>query len=436
MYTVKDFLAIYGPFEKWMLKAVEVANQSGDVDLKTVGDKVKEMPQYKQHVMNESPCPVYINLDQDDDESLKDNYAQVVETISTLAYLPTVEKAAIMPDACSAGAICVGGVVAANNAIHPAFHSADVCCSMYLTEFSTDLSMEEVLDVSQELTHFGPTQRNVPVELPESLVERIKSNPYTKPYLHIAQRDMATQGDGNHFLFLGNRESTGNPCIVTHHGSRGFGAKVFKAGLKTAQEFAKHIAPKGMPKQYAWIPMETQEGEDYWGALQIVREWTYHNHKAIHEMIMERVSNDVVDSFWNEHNFVFKRDNWYYHAKGATPGWNDTYHLTLVPMNMAEPILMTRGTEVENGIGFLPHGAGRNMSRTKFKEIFPNPTLPEGIDIRSYSGELDATELPQAYKNAEEVERQMKYYNLATVEDRVLPYGCIMAGEIEIPWKE
>lgn len=436
MYTVRDFLAIYGPFEKWMLKAVEVANNSDERDLKTIGDRVKEMPQHKQHKMKNSPCPVYINLDQDDDESLKDNYLQVVKTINTLSYLPTIEKAAIMPDACSAGSICVGGVVAAKNAIHPTFHSADVCCSMYLTEFSTYLSMKEVLDAAQELTHFGPTQRKVPVELPESLVERIVSNPYTKPYLHIAKRDMATQGDGNHFLFLGHRESTKNPCIVTHHGSRGFGAKVFKAGLKEAQEFAKQIGPQDMPKQYAWIPMETQEGRDYWEALQIVREWTYHNHKAIHDMVTECVSNEILWSFWNEHNFVFKRDNLYYHAKGATPGWNDTYDLTLVPMNMAEPILITCGTEVENGIGFLPHGAGRNMSRTKFKEMFPDPILPQGIDIRSYSGELDVTELPQAYKSAEEVERQMKHYSLATVQDRVLPYGCIMAGEIEMPWKK
>lgn len=79
---------------------------------------------------------------------------------------------------------------------------------------------------------------------------------------------------------------------------------------------------------------------------------------------------------------------------------------------MAEPILITRGTEVKNGIGFLPHGAGRNMSRTTFKRRFPNPTPPAGVDLRSYSGRLDVTELPQAYKNAGEVKRQMQDYGL------------------------
>lgn len=35
-----------------------------------------------------------------------------------------------MPDTCAANAICVGGVVAARNTIHPVFHSAEVKCPM------------------------------------------------------------------------------------------------------------------------------------------------------------------------------------------------------------------------------------------------------------------------------------------------------------------
>ena len=156
--------------------------------------------------------------------------------------------------------------------------------------------------------------------------------------------------------------------------------------------------------------------------------------KTIHDLIIG--NQNFVDRFWNEHNFVFEKDGLYYHAKGATPGWNDLYEQTLVPMNMEEPILITRGTGVENGIGFLPHGAGRNMSRKMFKEIFPNPSLLEGIDVRFFSGKPDVTEYPQAYKNAQEVRQQMKKYNLAEVVDEIVPYGCIMAGETEFPYKK
>lgn len=437
MYTPKDFIDLGYSFEKWMLKAVELANFDGDsADLQRIADEVQAMPQYRAHQMRSEPCPVYVNLDDKgaDKQFLIINKAQVVDTMSALVMLPTVEKAAIMPDACSAGVICVGGVVAARNAIHPAFHSADVCCSMFLSEIDADDS-KAVLDASHQLTHFGPTKREQAVEMPNHLRDMVLSNPYTKDLLHFAERDFATQGDGNHFLFVGRKKSNGKTCVVTHHGSRGFGAKLFKRGMNIAQDFAKNIAPKGMDKKCAWIPMETQEGRDYWDALQIVREWTYENHKAIHDMVIADGGYSLEDRFWNEHNFVFKRGELYYHAKGATPGWLDTYDRTLVPMNMEEPILITRGTEVENGIGFLPHGAGRNMSRTMFNKRFPNPSLPEGIDIRSYSGVLDKSELPQAYKSATEVKQQMLDYDLAEVIDEIEPYGCIMAGEIEQPWR-
>lgn len=75
------------------------------------------------------------------------------------------------------------------------------------------------------------------------------------------------------------------------------------------------------------------------------------------------------------------------------------------------------------------------MSRTAFNKRFPNPALPEGIDIRSYSGVIDKSELPQAYKSAAEVKQQMLGYALAEVIDEIEPYGCIMAGEIEQPWR-
>lgn len=444
MVNVKDILDLgYTKFEKWMLEVVkqyeilDLERQIEDDDLRETCEYIKALPQFKQYEMRETPCPVFVNLDDEgeDKEFLVENKRQVVKTITKLAHLPTIEQAAVMPDACSAGTICVGGVVAARNAIHPAFHSADVCCSMFLTEFA-NADPKEVLDAAFEVTHFGPTQRENPVPMSERFYDLIQSNPYTKDLLQIAIKDFATQGDGNHFLFVGTRKSSGNVCVVTHHGSRGFGARVFKKGMKIAQEFAKTIAPKGMDKSCAWIPMETQEGKDYWEALQIVREWTYANHKAIHDMIKVNLKLKQVDQFWNEHNFVFKRGELYYHAKGATPGWKDTYDLTLVPMNMAEPILITRGTEVDNGIGFLPHGAGRNMSRTMFNKLHPDPELPKGIDIRSYSGKLDTSELPQAYKNADEVKAQMLKYGLAEVVDEVLPYGSIMAGEIDKPWEK
>jgi len=178
----------------------------------------------------------------------------------------------------------------------------------------------------------------------------------------------------------------------------------------------------------------------YWDALQIVRDWTKSNHMTLHDMAIDLAGASRDDRFWNEHNFVFYRDGWYYHAKGATPGWKgfaeDSTDITLVPLNMAEPILMTRGSDAPHGLGFLPHGAGRNFSRSEHgrrnidrssAEMFAEET--KGIDARAWCGIPDTSELPSAYKNADEVVRQIDHFGLAEIVDYIDPIGCIMAGD-------
>ena len=70
-----------------------------------------------------------------------------------------------------------------------------------------------------------------------------------------------------------------------------------------------------------------------------------------------------------------------------------------------------------------------------FEEIFNEET--EGLDVRFFSEEIDITELPSAYKNAEAVRNQMEEFGLGNVIDEVMPYGCIMAGDWQknAPWK-
>ena len=111
---------------------------------------------------------------------------------------------------------------------------------------------------------------------------------------------------------------------------------------------------------------------------------------------------------------------------------------------MAEPILIVSGETTAANLGFAPHGAGRNMSRTKHRkskahltneEVFAEET--KNLDVRFYSKEIDITELPSAYKSAATVQKQMKEFGLGQVEDEVMPYGSIMAGDWQknAPWK-
>jgi RNA-splicing ligase RtcB len=207
-----------------------------------------------------------------------------------------------------------------------------------------------------------------------------------------------------------------------------------------AERYRQALSPE-TPPHNAWIPSETDDGREYWHALQIIRTWTKKNHFAIHDAVAKHLGLKVKDRFWNEHNFVFRKtDGLFYHAKGATPAWrgfaDDDSGLTLIPLNMAEPILIARGLDADNGLGFAPHGAGRNFSRTAFLRRHAGVTeqhlvaeQTKGIDARFFCGIPDLSELPGAYKNAASVRRQIERYGLADVVDTIEPVGCIMAGD-------
>ena len=114
----------------------------------------------------------------------------------------------------------------------------------------------------------------------------------------LSETHLGTQGDGNHFLYIGKLESTGETIMVTHHGSRGFGAYLYKKAMKIAEIFRKELSPK-TPKRNAWIPYDTEEGKSYWEALQIIRDWTKLNHEVLHQSTCDKMNVTPFLRFWN-----------------------------------------------------------------------------------------------------------------------------------------
>jgi RNA-splicing ligase RtcB len=384
------------------------------------------------------------------------NIEAVRLSMQQLMRVPTVVAGAVMPDACPAGqvgTIPVGGVVAALGAIHPGMHSADICCSVMLTNLGRQ-DPRVVLDAAQAITHFGPGGRlpERQFALPAELRAELAANPYLNSVrgMQMAQEHLGTQGDGNHFLYVGTQASTGDIVVVTHHGSRGVGALLYKAGMHLAERFRQERSPETAPAN-AWIPTDTPEGQQYWAALQTVRRWTKLNHEVLHDALAAALGVAApVERFWNEHNFVFRDGDVYYHAKGATPlaahflsDAQDTRRI--IPLNMAQPILIVEGEVTGNNLGFAPHGAGRNLSRTQHKRQLGSVTdeaqyalETQGIDARFFFNRIDTSELPSAYKDAAEVRQQIAEFGLARVVDEIRPYGCLMAGDWEhdAPWKQ
>lgn len=403
--------------------------------------------------LRELPLAHHMNIRAENQDEI-DNVASVNRHMVELMRVPTIVAGSVMPDACptdkALGTIPVGGVVAAKNAIHPGMHSADICCSM-ATTFFDEADPTSILDAGMRLSHFGGggRERGKQFKPNTELLERFVMNPFLKGLESAAIEHFATQGDGNHFFYVGRVASTGQIALVTHHGSRKPGARLYKAGMAVAERTRQRLSPE-TSKQNAWIIADSREGEDYWNALKIIREWTKASHYQIHDMIIEALGLKTSHRFWNEHNFVFRKsDGLFYHAKGATPAYPgyayDDTGLTLIPLNMASSILISRGLNAENGLGFAPHGAGRNFSRGDYMRRNAGKTDAEmiaeqtpGIDVRYFCGIPDVSELPEAYKNADAVRRQISEYGLAEIVDTIEPFGNIMAGDWQrdAPWRK
>ena len=418
----------------------------------------------------------------------QENIDAVRRHMGQLMRVPIVEAGAIMPDSCPAGAaratIPVGGAIAVKNAIIPSAHSADICCSMYATFFRCDKKIGEMLDALMDSTRFGSGGRSPDDWVPDPIVEEdVWENKFLSGLQKHAAMHMADQGDGNHFAYVGKlrvRREFVNQLkeakhteiadalsgegvvdedevkeyfvLVTHHGSRGLGAHVYKRGQKVAIRETERVA-EGIPKTAAWLDYDTEAGKEYWDALQYVARWTKANHRAIHRRFLERIAGQKVVEFGNEHNFVWKKGDTFLHGKGATPAWNDETGrplLGLIPLNMGAPILITLGRDNKEYLSFAPHGAGRNLSRTALKRAYLGrkhfddrkkidqivEQNTQGLDIRWFNGEADLSESPVAYKPADQVKEQIATFDLADVVAEIEPLGCIMAGDSgPAPWR-
>jgi hypothetical protein len=408
------------------------------------------------------------------------NIRAVRENMADLMRCPVLEHGAIMPDACPAGSapgtIPVGGAVV-SRAIHPAFHSADICCSMYATVFPEGVDTGVFMDALKASTRFGPGGRAPGDQIADPITAEIEDtrNPFLKGLEGRAKAQLCDQGDGNHFAFLGALDVTpalveklsengqvelakaiGNTkrvnVLVTHHGSRDLGAQVYKRGMAAAIQHTKVVSPETKPHQ-AWIDPDSEEGAAYWAALAYVARWTKRNHQLVHERTLARLGIEALAQFGNEHNFVWKRGELFYHGKGATPAWKgEDGHplLGLIPLNMAAPVLLTLGGDRPEFASFSPHGAGRNKSRTALLRehgligLAPEAFLErsralidrqtEGLDVRFFYDRPDVSESPMAYKSAAQVREQIERFGLADLVGVIEPKGSIMAGDYDKPW--
>src|SRR5215471_8593873 len=134
---------------RWFQEALATANtmRAGGADDDSIFKALQAM-QPVEALMRTNGIP-FSMLIEAENELERANIAAVAQHMDVLMRVPTIVAGAVMPDACPSGAapgtIPVGGVVACEDAIHPGFHSSDICCSVAMTVFARKGEPKRVL---------------------------------------------------------------------------------------------------------------------------------------------------------------------------------------------------------------------------------------------------------------------------------------------------
>ena len=343
---------------------------------------------------------------------------EAVMQMERACLLPVAVAGALMPDAHVGYGLPIGGVLATENAVIPYAVGVDIACRMKLTVLNLPLrdlerKQDRLTRAIESETRFGVGANFKERRAHDVLDADWSVSPVTKRCKDKAWSQLGTSGSGNHFVEFGvftAQEKIGElapgeyVALLSHSGSRGTGAAVCDHYSKIA--IAQFPDLPSELKRLAWLSLDSQEGREYWEAMELMGHYAAANHACIHRHIAENLGAQVLLDLENHHNFAWKERHVIggverevvVHRKGATPAGAGV--LGIIPGSMASPGFVVRGRGNAESLNSASHGAGRVMSRKKANESLSwqkaNRLLKErGVTL--ISAGLD--EMPMAYKD-------------------------------------
>jgi tRNA-splicing ligase RtcB len=337
--------------------------------------------------------------------------------------LPVSVAGALMPDAHVGYGLPIGGVLATENAVIPYAVGVDIACRMKMTV--VDIPVRDLERNQDRLTRAieAETRFGVGASFKHRRAHEVMDADWsvsgvTQQHKDKAWSQLGTSGSGNHFVEFGlftahskvnNLEPGTYVALLSHSGSRGTGAAVCDHYSKLAFGLRRAELPSELLR-LAWLSLDSQEGQEYWNAMELMGQYAAANHWCIHKHIAENLGAQVLLDLENHHNFAWKERHVIdgverevvVHRKGATPAGNGV--LGIIPGSMASPGYVVSGKGNAESLDSASHGAGRAMSRKAANEKFNwkdvNRFLKQqGVTL--ISAGLD--EVPMAYKNIREV---------------------------------
>ena len=352
--------------------------------------------------------------------------------------LPIAVAGALMPDAHVGYGLPIGGVLATRGAVIPYAVGVDIACRMKLTVLDLPVEwlerrQERLIRAIEEETKFGVGASFRDRRTHEVMDADWSVSPITKANRDRAWAQLGTSGSGNHFVEfgvltveepiiraggkglppstmqsdVGGRRAIGAAfppgrylALLSHSGSRGTGAAVCDHYSRLAMKRHPDL-PKEM-RHLAWLDLDSAEGREYWGAMELMGRYAAANHALIHRHIARHLGVDVLLDLENHHNFAWREthrgEELVVHRKGATPAGAGV--LGIIPGSMATPGFVVRGRGQPESLHSAAHGAGRCMSRTQATKTLSwqdaNRALHDA-GVTLISAGLD--EVPMVYKD-------------------------------------
>jgi tRNA-splicing ligase RtcB len=326
-------------------------------------------------------------------------------------------------------------------------------------EIGAHWAVEKGYGSSADLQHIEETGK-MPDADPSKVSRRAKER---------GKDQLGTLGSGNHFVEVqyvaevfdeDAAEAFGlfadQMVVLIHTGSRGLGHQVCTDYLEIMQEAMRKYKIEIVDRQLACVPIQSQEGQSYLGAMASAANFAFANRQMITHWTREafarvlghgklEVVYDVCHNIAKEetHRIGGLTRHVLVHRKGATRAfpkhrpevpsdYNEVGQPVLIPGSMGTCSYVLVGTEkaMEETFGSSCHGAGRAKSRHAAKKDISAEALiqelrEKGIHVRGASKSGLTEENPKAYKDVSLVVEVVHNAGIARKVAKLIPIGVI-----------
>lgn len=281
---------------------------------------------------------------------------------------------------------------------------------------------------------------------------------------------LGTLGSGNHFVEIdyvdeifdadsagGFGLEAGQVVMLIHTGSRGFGHQICTDYLKVMLQAMPKYGIRLPDRELACTPIRSQEGQQYLGAMACAANFAFVNRQLISHWVREvftgtfgprgplRTVYDVAHNIakFENHSIGGVPRRVLVHRKGATRAlpaghaevpaeYRAFGQPVIIPGDMGRASFVLVGTPEgsEETMASSCHGAGRLLSRTAARKdrdarAEQARLASWGILVRASSRDGIVEEVPEAYKDVEDVTRIVESAGIARRVARLKPMGVV-----------